>query len=844
MIETLKNTRKGKSTSRQVQNENNITASNKSYFQQRMELLGITDDINKIALHKTELQTGNDIMEDVQIFREVDQGIEILVYTLDRLTIRIEKSGGKQKKDFSMTRLKDPIIKDNDIIKYLIPKGAGTHPFFPPGVVDKYEMGEQIHTLFLVEGYFKAFKAAMHGADIIGLSSITHMKETGKNNLHTEILKLMTTCNVQRMVWLTDGDALDISQKELTDGLDLYKRPNGFFQSVNTFKTLLSDYDNIEKWFFHIDTDRLFNDNNKLDRANLKGIDDLLISFQDKTADIIQDLQSVGNNSYYFQKFNVSYGLGKVHSHFHLADVKEFYLYHVERRPELKNKEFIFNGTRYIYNEETGNCDIKMPKDAASYFRSGDLYFEFIHKPNQHHEIETIIEQRQKSTIVDDHGKTFLKYIKKYKSFCNVPDHVSYQQVINNCFNLYSPLEIGPLDEPCGPEDCPTIISFLTHLFGENKIGYEDTETNQTKEYITIDLALDYLQLLYQKPQQKLPILCLVSKENNTGKSTFADFLRNFLGANVAIVGNSDLAGDFNAHWASKNVVICDETKIDKQHVVEKIKSLSTSKKIFMNAKGRGQVELDCFIKFVLITNNEETFIYASEEDIRYWVIKVPVLKKENPLIIDQLKQEIPMFLSMLNKRKLATEHKNRMWFHPQLLKTDALVKLVEKTKPSAEKQIRHYIREMFFNTEYDEILMSTTDIIKEVFNGSSKYDADYINGILKSNMKIDKYHVWKVEGCKDNYDKQSEAILYAESKGLNATSAVVKNYISKRYTYPKNEEVFEEKKGKVLKIVSITVDKPGRPFLFKQNMFLSPEEIQEIKSTLNDYEDPELPFH
>jgi hypothetical protein len=36
-------------------------------------------------------------------------------------------------------------------------------------------------------------------------------------------------------------------------------------------------------------------------------------------------------------------------------------------------------------------------------------------------------------------------------------------------------------------------------------------------------------------------------KENNTGKSTLGNLLRLMLGANVAIVGNQDLAGDFNA---------------------------------------------------------------------------------------------------------------------------------------------------------------------------------------------------------------------------------------------------------------------------------------------------------
>lgn len=40
------------------------------------------------------------------------------------------------------------------------------------------------------------------------------------------------------------------------------------------------------------------------------------------------------------------------------------------------------------------------------------------------------------------------------------------------------------------------------------------------------ELGLDYMQLLYMQPTQKLPILLLVSEERNTGKTTFPNFLK------------------------------------------------------------------------------------------------------------------------------------------------------------------------------------------------------------------------------------------------------------------------------------------------------------------------------
>src|SRR3954451_8239769 len=83
----------------------------------------------------------------------------------------------RYKKTWSIVRLEHPIIKENgDTIKYLMPKGQNSFPFFPPELVQKYENKTPINILSITEGFFKARKAAMHGVDIIGIPSITHLK--------------------------------------------------------------------------------------------------------------------------------------------------------------------------------------------------------------------------------------------------------------------------------------------------------------------------------------------------------------------------------------------------------------------------------------------------------------------------------------------------------------------------------------------------------------------------------------------------------------------------------------------------------------------------------------------
>ena len=103
------------------------------------------------------------------------------------------------------------------------------------------------------------------------------------------------------------------------------------------------------------------------------------------------------------------------------------------------------------------------------------------------------------NAIYQDYGKDrtaeILKSMPKYVGWINEPSHTDYQPVIGRWMNLYQPLPY----EPRPGVDIPNTRQFLQHIFGEH---YE--------------LGLDYLQLLYNEPKQKLPILLLVSKERNT----------------------------------------------------------------------------------------------------------------------------------------------------------------------------------------------------------------------------------------------------------------------------------------------------------------------------------------
>ncbi|GAA4425921.1 hypothetical protein GCM10023188_07430 [Pontibacter saemangeumensis] len=146
----------------------------------------------------------------------------------------------------------------------------------------------------------------------------------------------------------------------------------------------------------------------------------------------------------------------------------------------------------------------------------------------------------------------------KYKAFVVRPEHIKYQRDMEGCYNQYETLKHHPSEEAA---EFPITEAFLKHIFGDQ---YE--------------IGLDYLQLLYKQPLQKLYVLCLVSVERNTGKTTFLNWLRQVFGKNVTLINSEDVEGRFNSDWTSKLLVCIDETFIDSKKAVERIKNLSTTK--------------------------------------------------------------------------------------------------------------------------------------------------------------------------------------------------------------------------------------------------------------------------
>ena len=318
-------------------------------------------------------------------------------------------------------------------------------------------------------------------------------------------------------------------------------------------------------------------------------------------------------------------------------------------------------------------------------------------------------------TLRQDYGKHFLATVPKYDGFCTVPDHVNYRPVVDKFLNLYEPINYKPMEG-----DFPSIRSLVEHIFGEQ---YE--------------LGMDYLQLLYLHPIQKLPILLLVSEERNTGKSTFLNFLKALFQNNVTFNTNEGFRSQFNSDWAGKLLIVVDEVLLSRREDSERLKNLSTTLSYKVEAKGKDRDEIAFFAKFVLYSNNEYLPVIIDAGETRYWVRKIDRLQTDDTDFLQKLKAEIPAFLYHLQHRQLSTEKESRMWFATSLLHTEALQKIIRSNRNRLEIEMCELILDIMASMGVDTFSFCCNDILTLLANTYVKAEKHQVRKVLQECWKL-----------------------------------------------------------------------------------------------------------
>ncbi|HRH68907.1 MAG TPA: DUF5906 domain-containing protein [Flavobacteriales bacterium] len=832
-----------------------------TFFNERLLPLGWTPEKN-IVHYSWSKADGTVVKEEYPLF-EVDANGDITInyYRPSGAKAEYRKPDNKFTTHYQSTRYQVPRVdKKGKSHKYNLPKGAGTFAWFGPELIRAYQEKRHIDTLYMTEGAFKAYCAENNGAYMLALTSITHYMDKNTMTLHPDVIDLLRVLRPKHVVWLVDGDCRNLTRKfpEENPDEDLYTRPNGFFASARNIGTMLGDHAKslgFRTWFMHVNSDAV---EMPPRMEHPKGIDDLLLAypiarahaeiklgpvirkpdmtdaqFEEKEREQEQALETTRHNwleehaaalrhavikdmglfsepNKFFTRMDLDRP-SILRDHFHLRSATDFYSYFQER---IENRAFVFEGTKYQWDEGEKALKVLVPSLAKHYIRVGTQYMKRIKVPNKFGALEGQLVPWQKSTIIEDHSKDFCKHVLKLEAFTNVPDHLNWKEIVHGCFNLYAPFEHEAEENTEEPE---ATYRFLRHIAGAGtvkvphpklKISDEkspDFGKPQMIEVSELDLLLDYIQLIIFHPTQMLPILCLVSKERGTGKTTFAKYLKMLLTANAIFVGNKDFESDFNSHYAGKKLIILDEAMIDKLATVEKIKAMSTADKITVNTKGLAQYEMGFFAAFVILSNNVRSFIKTDDDETRFWVRKInPISDADLDVELEtKLFNEIPAFLWRLQNRKMATTKLYRSHFHPPLLDTEALRELRTHSQPMVRKEIVGFLKRIFNATGEETILMHENDIALEIFKGR-RVEPDYIKEVLKEHMKVGRY----------KNDKGEEAVT--------------------RYRYHRLVDVpaYENGvlKGRMMEHQPVTCP-PGRPFEFKRVDFISDTHWELLKS-------------
>ena len=322
-------------------------------------------------------------------------------------------------------------------------------------------------------------------------------------------------------------------------------------------------------------------------------------------------------------------------------------------------------------------------------------------------------------TLRQDSGKDYIGSVPKYDGFCTVPEHLNYRPIVGKFLNLYEPIDHHPKEG-----DFSYIRSLVRHIFGEQ---YE--------------LGMDYLQLLYLQPIQKLPIPLLVSEERNTGKSTFLNFLKLLFQNNVTFNTNEDFRSRFNFDWAGKLLIVVDEVLLNRREDSERLKNLSTTLSYKVEAKGKDRDKIALFAKFVLCSNNEYLPVIIDAGETRYWVRKIDRLQSDDTDFLQKLKAEIPAFLHFLQHGTLSTEKENRMWFAPSLLHTEALQKIIRSNRNRLEIEMHELILDIMKSVGTDTFSFCYDDILLLLAQSQIKAERHQVRKVLQECWKLTPAH-------------------------------------------------------------------------------------------------------
>lgn len=756
----------------------------KEFLEKRIQELGFTPD--QLTFKSVDQVDGVQTVTYSLLSHNAQGDILIPYFTLEGQPDTYKKTdnpGNPMVVQYRVVRKRE--VKD-DKDKYNNPAGQPLRIYHTPSIIHKYREGEAIETLYLIEGQFKALAGWGVGLDIVGLSGKIGWKIKGEKRLHNDILDIIDRCQVRNLVLLLDADTRMVKQKYVEEGRDLSARFWDFLNTVKAFQESTRTV-NVHPYFAQVHESFMH---------SAKGLDDLLNQKRkrgkvDEVLDFIQPQNLIlrHNRNSLFQGLDLMDTTYWSLKRFFRLDNAEMFWYTYSEI--IEDAEFLW--CKGVYQKTEKELVVLKDPNREDYLRIGVNWYKKVpHMTGKGEIVKNTLKNWAKSEITTDHGKKILSQIEKYDAMVNVPnnDPRTYQQSFqigeSQLYNLYKEPAVEPKEGKW-----PTIQKLLIHLFGE-------TEIQGKPRWV---VALDWITILYRYPTRKLPVPCLVSTHNETGKTTFIDLLRMVFGENVVEVGNSDLKQEFNAHYASALVVALNEGLIEKRENKEKIKSMTTDSHINYRAMHSNPSPIENNIKMVITSNHVTKFLPIEEEDTRFFVVEVPPIQKSSYVKNhkQKMREETPAFCHDLQHRKIVFPDKTRTWFDHDVIRTPEFYRAAGDNKSSLHRNLENVVRAYMLDFKTLEANF-TISYLHKALEVRTQYDKANLSRLIKDTLKVQepKGNSWK--------------IVY--SWGVEVLTQEVDKEGSQKY----NRAVEKSKKSR-------------RWYTFTADQFLKPEEIEIIKT-------------
>lgn len=176
-------------------------------------------------------------------------------------------------------------------------------------------------------------------------------------------------------------------------------------------------------------------------------------------------------------------------------------------------------------------------------------------------------------------------------------------------FNTFTGFKYKPTDY--NDSDLSELLKFIKEVMAN--------ENGEVYEYL-----LDWMAFTLQNPASLIGVALAFISEEGAGKNTFWDFFgKMIIGVRYYLLtGIDNVACRFNDALEGKFLSVVNEATITEEHMV-KLKMYITDSPVQIEQKYKGIREMDNFLHWVFLTNNERLFQKLNENQRRFLILRM-----------------------------------------------------------------------------------------------------------------------------------------------------------------------------------------------------------------------------